>query len=59
MVSLRVRLGNLNQEVEFTLADRSHLDFELILGRNFLTDVALVDVGKQYIQPVFQPQQKN
>lgn len=59
VVSLRVRLGNLNQEVEFTLADRSHLDFELILGRNFLTDVALVDVGKQYIQPVFQPQQKN
>ncbi len=59
VVSLRVRLGNLNQVVDFTLADRSHLDFELILGRNFLTDVALVDVGKQYIQPVFKPQQKN
>lgn len=59
VISLRVRLGNLNQEVEFTLADRSHLDFELILGRNFLTDVALVDVGKQFIQPVFKPQQKN
>jgi hypothetical protein len=59
VVSLRVRLGNLNQVVDFTLADRSHLDYELILGRNFLTDVALVDVGKQYIQPVFQPQQKN
>ena len=59
VVSLRVRLGNLNQEVEFTLADRSHLDFELILGRNFLTDVALVDVGKQFIQPVYNPPQEN
>ncbi len=51
VVTLRVRLGDLNQRVEFTLADRSHLDFEMILGRNFLTDVALVDVGKQYVQP--------
>jgi len=53
VITLRVRLGDLNQQVEFTLADRSHLDFEMILGRNFLTDVALVDVGKQYVQPPF------
>ncbi len=59
VVKLRVRLGNLNQEVEFTLADRSHLDFELILGRNFLTDVALVDVSKKNIQPVFKAQEQN
>jgi hypothetical protein len=59
VVTLRVRLGNLNQEVEFTLADRSHLDFELILGRNFLTDVALVDVGKRFIQPVYKPPQQD
>ncbi len=58
VVTLRVRLGDLNQKVEFTLADRSHLDFEVILGRNFLTDVALVDVGKQYIQPPFNPANK-
>jgi hypothetical protein len=51
VITLRVRLGDLNQRVEFTLADRSHLDFEMILGRNFLTDVALVDVGRQYVQP--------
>ena len=59
VVHLRVRLGNINQEVEFTLADRSHLDFDLILGRNFLTDVTLVDVGKRFIQPVYKPPQKN
>jgi len=51
VITLRVRLGDLNQRVEFTLADRSHLDFEMILGRNFLTDVALVDVGRKYVQP--------
>lgn len=51
VVALRVAVGDVRENVEFTLADRSHLNFEMLLGRNFLTDVALVDVGKQYVQP--------
>jgi hypothetical protein len=51
VVDLRVRLGNVNENVDFTLADRSHMDNEMMLGRNFLTDVALVDVGRQFVQP--------
>lgn len=51
VVDLRLRLGNVRETVDFTLADRSHLDNEMLLGRNFLTDVALVDVGKQFVQP--------
>jgi len=51
VVQLRLRLGNVRETVDFTLADRSHLNNEVLLGRNFLTDVALVDVGKQFIQP--------
>jgi hypothetical protein len=51
VVELRLRLGNVRESVEFTLADRSHMDNEMILGRNFLTDVALVDVGRQFVQP--------
>ena len=51
VVELQVRLGNVRETIEFTLADRSHMDNEMMLGRNFLTDVALVDVGKQFIQP--------
>lgn len=55
VVTMRMRLGDVHDSFEFTLADRSHLDFQLLLGRNFLTDMALVDVGKQFIQPPYQP----
>jgi len=51
VVRLRVRMGNFEDSFEFTLADRSHLNNELLLGRNFLTDVALVDVGREFVQP--------
>lgn len=51
VVRLRVRMGNFDDSFEFTLADRSHLNNELLLGRNFLTDVALVDVGREFVQP--------
>lgn len=51
VIRMRINLGNVQDTFEFTLADRSHLDYQLILGRNFLTDVALVDVAQQFIQP--------
>jgi len=54
-VNLRIRLGDVQDTFEFTLADRSHLDYQIILGRNFLTDMALIDVGKKFIQPQYQP----
>ncbi len=55
VVAMRVRLGDIQDTFEFTLADRSHLENELILGRNFLADVTLVDVGRQFIQPQYSP----
>lgn len=55
VVSMRLLLGNVQDSFEFTLADRSHLDYQSILGRNFLTDLALVDVGRQFVQPAFEP----
>ena len=56
VVSLRIRLGDVQDTFEFTLADRSHLDYQIILGRNFLTDMAVVDVAQQFIQPKHQPE---
>ena len=41
--ALRVR-----QVAEFTLADRTNLTYEVLIGRNILRDVMLVDVGKEY-----------
>ena len=48
---MRIIVGNVTDSFEFTLADRAHLEHDMILGRNFLTDLAVVDVGREYVQP--------
>ncbi len=55
VVSIRLRLGDVQNTFEFTLADRSHLEYQMLLGRNFLADMALVDVGKKFVQPEYRP----
>ncbi|MEZ5560837.1 MAG: RimK/LysX family protein [Pseudomonadales bacterium] len=59
VVTLRVRIGAARETVEFVLGDRPSPDFEMQLGRNFLTDVALVDVGKRFVQPPYNPKTRN
>ena len=51
VVDMRLSLGDVQDTFSFTLADRSHLKHGMILGRNFLTDIALVDVSRQFVQP--------
>jgi outer membrane murein-binding lipoprotein Lpp len=55
VINLRIRLGDIQDTFEFTLADRGHLEHQFLLGRNFLTDIALVDVSKQFVQPRYVP----
>lgn len=45
-----VNLGQLHEKTQFTLADRSHMTYPVLLGRDFFKDIALVDVGKKYVQ---------
>ncbi len=67
-VTLRVQLGDVRETVEVVLletpgissgSDESEDDAKdgtqstLLLGRNFLTDVALVDVARKHVQPAF------
>lgn len=52
VIAMRAAVGNIQDTFEFTLADRSHLEHGMILGRNFLRDIALVDVSRQYVQPL-------
>ena len=33
----------------FNLADRSYLDYQLLIGRSFLIDIAVVDVSRKYL----------
>lgn len=48
VVELQFRIGDHEQKAEFTLTDRGHLTYSLLIGRNILRDVMLIDVGKEY-----------
>ena len=50
IVEAWVQIGSLKDKTDFTLADRKHLSFPILLGREFLKDVAVVDVGTTYKQ---------
>ncbi|PMJ98391.1 ATP-dependent zinc protease [Vibrio sp. 10N.261.55.A7] len=45
-----VQVGDLKEKTEFTLSDREHMKFSILLGRSFFKDVAVVDVSKKYVQ---------
>ncbi|QXO16273.1 MULTISPECIES: ATP-dependent zinc protease family protein [Vibrio] len=45
-----IQIGDVKEQTEFTLADRTHLSYPLLLGRSFFKDVAVVDVGRKYVQ---------
>ncbi|MEZ9067766.1 putative ATP-dependent zinc protease [Vibrio atlanticus] len=50
VVVASIQIGDLKDKTEFTLADRTHLSFPILLGRSFFRDVAVVDVGQKYVQ---------
>ncbi len=51
VVRLTMQLGSLTEKAEFSLKDRSDMDFSLLLGREFIKDVAVVDVAREFVQP--------
>ena len=51
VIKLGITIGHINQLAEFTLSNRSHLDYQLLIGRNILKDVMIVDVSKMNIAP--------
>ena len=56
VVSLTVNLGTaLQQDTEFTLTDRSQMTYPILLGREFLRDVTLIDVGRRFLHAKFVP----
>ncbi|MEC7939727.1 MAG: RimK/LysX family protein [Pseudomonadota bacterium] len=50
VVVVSIQIGDLKDKTEFTLADRTHLSFPLLLGRSFFRDIAVVDVSQKYVQ---------
>jgi outer membrane murein-binding lipoprotein Lpp len=53
-VTLRLRLGKIRETVEVTLVDLPNREYGMILGRNFITDLALLDVSQKFVQPAYQ-----
>lgn len=55
VIKLGITIGQISQTAEFTLSNRSHLDYQLLIGRNILQDVMVVDVSKKNIAPYTVP----
>lgn len=50
VVELWIKIGSVHEKAQFTLADRSQMDYPILLGREFIQDVAFVDVSREYIE---------
>lgn len=48
VVELQFMIGDHRQQAEFTLTNREHLSHSVLIGRNILRDVMLIDVGKEF-----------
>lgn len=48
VVKLWLAMGNIKEHVDVTLTDRSDFEFPLLVGRNLLTDTAIVDVSRKH-----------
>jgi len=55
VVELTIKIGEFTDTAEFTLTDRSSMTYPILLGREFLRDIALIDVAKSYYQPKPEP----
>jgi len=49
VVKLRAVIGSIDQHVKFTLTDRSNYQYQVLIGRNFLRDFAVVDVSEKHL----------
>jgi hypothetical protein len=49
VVRLWITLGDTEARVEVSLSDRDVFEYPLLIGRNFLTDVVIVDVSRRHV----------
>ena len=48
VVKLWMTLGKIRELVDVTLSDRTDFEYPVLVGRNLLTDTAIVDVSLQH-----------
>ena len=49
VIEMKFEVGKETFTSEFSLADRSHLEYQVLIGREFLRDIAVVDVSGKYL----------
>lgn len=49
VIHAHLQIGKYKAETDLNLTDRSHLDYQLLLGRKFMQDIAVVDVAQTFI----------
>lgn len=49
VIELWVKMGDIHEKSQFTLANRSQMSHPVLLGREFIQDIALVDVSKAFL----------
>ena len=49
VINLDICIGSVRKTVEVNLVDRTGLNYQLLVGRNFLKDTLLVDPGHTYL----------
>jgi hypothetical protein len=52
VVELQFQIGRIKRLEEFTLEDRSHMDYQVLIGRNILRDLMVVDVAREFLAPL-------
>ncbi len=57
VVAMGVTVGNTTQIAQFTLSDRRHLEHPVLIGRNILLDLFVVDVSRSHIAPPLLPKE--
>ncbi|WP_257279710.1 MULTISPECIES: RimK/LysX family protein [unclassified Endozoicomonas] len=49
VVNMNIKVGDITQNLDVSLNDRARFEFPLLIGRDFLKDMAIANVGKKYI----------
>lgn len=55
VIRLRVRMGEHVDDAEFNLSNRENMLYPVLLGRNFLRDIMVVDVAQKFTQGRYAP----
>ncbi|WP_299494534.1 RimK/LysX family protein [uncultured Shewanella sp.] len=59
VILAHLKIGDYEAQTELNLVNRSHLEYPLLLGRKFMQDIAVVDVGKTFIHGKKDPNKTN